>query len=110
VLNRRPGVTLVHAERGGLGLEMARARRPDAIFLDLNLPDMGGDDVLREIRSDDGLRSIPVIVLTADATNGRTELLRELGANHHLTKPFEIDKVLAALDSVLVATTEAEGP
>jgi PAS domain S-box-containing protein len=110
VLNRRPGVTLVHAERGGLGLAMARARRPDAIFLDLHLPDMGGDDVLREIRSDAGLRAIPVIVLTADATNGRAERLRALGANHHLTKPFEIDKVLTALDSVLMAAADTEGP
>jgi PAS domain S-box-containing protein len=109
VLNRRPAITLVHAERGGLGLAMARERRPDAIFLDLHLPDMSGDDVLREIRSDAGLRSIPVIVLTADATNGRSQLLRELGATRHLTKPFEIDKVLAALDSVLMVTADAEG-
>ena len=106
VLCRRPDVTLVHAGQGREGLEMARSRRPDVVFLDLHLPDMSGEDVLRTIRSDEALHTIPVILLTADATVGRTERLQSLGATAHLPKPFAIEQVLNALDSVLAASSE----
>ena len=109
VLNRRPGVTLVHAGHGHEGLAAARSQRPDVIFLDMHLPDMSGDDVLRELQSDAALRAIPVIVLTADATTGRTDRLRA-GATLYLTKPFEIDKVLGALDRVLTASNGLAAP
>lgn len=74
---------------------------PDAIFLDLNLPDAVGEDVLRQIRDDAELRAIPVAVLSADATGSQIGRLRTAGAVAYLTKPLNLAKVLALIDQLL---------
>jgi CheY-like chemotaxis protein len=81
ILARRPEVTLLVAAQGGLGLRLARERRPATILLDLNLPDMSGEQVLRRIRSDPDTAQIRVVVLSADATPGQIERLRAAGAD-----------------------------
>src|SRR5207302_8316881 len=80
VLMHRPGVRLVHAPRGEDGLRMARDARPGLIFLDLHLPDMSGEDVLRQLWEDPQIRNIPVAVLSADATPGHMRRLLASGA------------------------------
>ena len=57
VLERRPGVRLVHAACGADGSRMAADERPDLIFLDLHLPDMSGEDVLRHLSQDERLKT-----------------------------------------------------
>jgi len=76
------------------------AERPDIILLDLNMPRMTGCEVLEEIRQDDGLKAIPVIVLT---TSGAVQDVREayeLGANAYLTKPVGFDAFLNVVEAV----------
>jgi CheY-like chemotaxis protein len=51
-----------------MGLELAREHRPDLILLDLHLPDISGEDVLRELGSDPRTEDVPVLVISADAT------------------------------------------
>ncbi len=103
ILERRPGITLVSALQGGLGVEMARLHRPDLTLLDLDLPDVSGHDVLRRLKNDPDTKDIPVIMLTADATCGQEQKLRKSGASGYLTKPFEVRQFLEVLDEVLFA-------
>jgi CheY-like chemotaxis protein len=74
---------------------------PDVILLDVNLPDINGFDVLTSIRQHPILKSIPVIMLTAQST--RADVLRGLagGADGYVTKPFEHDILMTSIRSVL---------
>ena len=101
VLGRRPGITLLHAPQGQTGVAMAAARRPDLIFLDMHLPDMPGDEVLRQLWCDPELRRIPVVVLSADATPSQVRRVMASGASAYLTKPLDLQNVLATLDDML---------
>ena len=101
VLERRPGVRLLHAPDGQSGLAAAQAKRPDLIFLDLHLPDLSGEEVLNRLWQDEALRGIPVAVLTADATAEQSRRLKASGAVAYITKPIEIREVLRLIDDRL---------
>jgi len=101
ILDFRPGVTVIHAPQGQLGLELAEAYQPKLILLDLNLPDMHGSEVLRLLQEDPATAEIPVVVLSADATPSQIERLLTAGAKNYLTKPFDIDSFLAVVDDFL---------
>jgi PAS domain S-box-containing protein len=105
VLERRPGVRLLHAPRGEDGISMAQAQRPDLILLDLHLPDMSGEDVLGRLWQDPELRKIPVAVLSADATPAQVRRLHASGALAYLTKPLDISRVIRLLDDTLSVTS-----
>lgn len=108
VLERRPGVRLCHAPDGRRGLLTAQTERPDLIFLDLHLPDLSGEEVLRRLWHDPRLRRIPVAVLSADATADQSRRLRACGAIAYLTKPLEIRDVLRLIDDRLHPHAEAQ--
>jgi signal transduction histidine kinase len=101
VLAERPGITLLSAMRGALGLDLARQNRPHLILLDLNLPDMHGADVLRCLREDSLTASIPVVVISADATATQIERLLAAGARNYLTKPIDVKQFLVTVDELL---------
>src|SRR5204862_983672 len=73
ILNAHPQYRLLTAMQGGLGLDLAREHQPDLILLDLNLPDMTGDEVLRRLKADPSMQAIPVIMVSADAMGDRIE-------------------------------------
>jgi signal transduction histidine kinase/CheY-like chemotaxis protein len=98
ILKARPGVGLLSAMQGGLGLELARQHRPDLILLDLHLPDIPGDEVLHRLRADPATREIPIVVVSADATEGRIRRLRDSGATAYLTKPLDVAELLRLVD------------
>jgi CheY-like chemotaxis protein len=101
ILLSRPGWRTLPALQGALGIELAREYRPDVVLLDLHLPDMSGDEVLRRLRGDERTASIPVIVVSADATNDSLERLRAAGADAYLTKPLDVDEFLRAVERFL---------
>jgi len=101
VIARRPGVTLLTALQGGIGIELARARRPDLVFLDLHLPDMPGAEVLQRLRAHEETAGIPVVILSADATARQIERQLAAGAKAYLTKPLDINEVLRLVDEAL---------
>jgi signal transduction histidine kinase/CheY-like chemotaxis protein len=101
VLERRPSVHLMPAMLGQLGLELAREHRPDLILLDLHLPDLGGEEVLSQLRQDDATRDIPVVVLSADATRRHLDQVMALGARGYLTKPIGVHRLLEVVDEHL---------
>jgi len=103
VLNHRPGMRLLTAMQGGLGLELAREHEPDLILLDLHLPDMHGSEVLRRIREDPVISRTPVLVISADVTSNRISQLLDAGAQGYLPKPLDISEFLRMVDQALEA-------
>jgi len=75
----------------------ATASRPDLIFLDLNLPKKDGREVLAEIKRSQGLRRIPVIVLTTSEADRDVEDVYNLYANCYVKKPADLDDYLAVI-------------
>ena len=98
VVSRLPGVTLIVAMQGRLALDLAFEHRPDLILLDLHLPDLSGEAVLRGLRDDPRTERTPVVILSADATIGGPARLLALGATDYLTKPFDIQKLIDTID------------
>jgi len=101
ILQPRLEYRLLTAMQGGLGLDLAREHQPDIILLDLNLPDMSGDEVLRRLKDDPLVRSIPVIMVSADAMGDRIEQVLALGATGYLTKPYRVSEFLRVLSETL---------
>ena len=89
----RVGYQTLEAYDGSTGLQLARAKNPDLILLDLMLPRMNGFDVCRALR--EGGCSIPVIMLTAREEETDKVLGLELGADDYITKPFSMRELLA---------------
>jgi PAS domain S-box-containing protein len=109
-LLRRPGVTVISAMRPMLGLDLAREHHPDLLLLDLHLPDMPGQDVLRRLRADPKTAGIPVAVLSADARPSLITHLLDQGARAFLTKPLDVKKLLALLDTIAAEQAQAASP
>jgi signal transduction histidine kinase/CheY-like chemotaxis protein len=110
IVSNRPEVKLIAAMQGQLGLELIQEHQPDLILLDLHLPDIHGDEVLRRLRQDPRTRSIPVVMVSADATPGQIERLLEAGASDYLTKPLDVRKLLELLDRTLKPRLDHAGP
>lgn len=95
---KRPQIALLSAMAGESGLEAARERAPDAILLDLDLPDISGEEVLRRLQDDARTREIPVAVVSAEAMPGHDDRLLAAGARAYLTKPLDLEAFLAVVD------------
>jgi len=103
VLAQRPGVNLIPAMQGRLGLELARQHRPALILLDLNLADVSGEEVLHLLRDDPATAQIPVAIVSADAMPRQVQRLLAGGATAYLTKPFDVRELLDLVDKALEA-------
>ena len=101
IVGLRKDVKLLAAGHGQMGLDLAKAHRPDLILLDLHLPDIAGFDVLQRLRRDSETKAIPVVVVSADATPGHIEQLLAAGAQSYMTKPLEVPSMLNLLDQTL---------
>jgi CheY-like chemotaxis protein len=73
---------------------------PHLVLLDLNMPRMGGRDVLAAMRADENLHKIPVVVLTTSDIEADIETSYELGANSFITKPVDIDQFIDAIKAL----------
>jgi signal transduction histidine kinase/ActR/RegA family two-component response regulator len=94
------GNARLHSVRSGrAGLDSAIRDIPDIILLDLHLPDLQGDHVLRELKAEPITAAIPVVVLSADATQGVVRRLLAVGALAYLTKPLDLAELGELLDT-----------
>lgn len=109
ILERRPGTRLVPVGCGELAVDLAREHRPDLVLLDLHLPDLDGEEVLRRLRADPVTAHVPVVVFSADATHRQREGVLDAGATAYLTKPVSVRELLGALDSALGESVSARG-
>jgi signal transduction histidine kinase/CheY-like chemotaxis protein len=94
ILERHGAVSVIPAMQATIGLELAREHHPDLIVLDLHLPDMPGIEALKRLKADQATRKIPVIVLTADASNRQSDRIEQLGAAAYVTKPLDVAKFI----------------
>lgn len=92
------GHTVLEAENGRKGLEKLEAHRVDCILLDVNMPEMGGIEFLREKAGRPAYAGIPVIVLTTESEAELRASATGLGATEFLQKPFRKEEMLAALE------------
>lgn len=105
LLARRADYELVTAMTGRAGLKLAASVAPDLVLLDLDLPDIPGEDVLAALRADPVTAHIPVVVVSADATSWRQERLLAAGATAYIVKPLQLASFVATLDTVLGRST-----
>ena len=101
VLGRRPEVALLTASTAGQGLELAAQHTPDLVLLDLHLPDLQGDEVVRRLKDEGRLADTKIVVVSADATPGRIRRMLDLGVDGYLTKPVGVEALLRLVDREL---------
>ncbi|MCK6681076.1 MAG: response regulator transcription factor [Thermoanaerobaculia bacterium] len=102
---KRDGRYEVERFAGGLvALEDLTLRPPDLVILDLNLPDVDGLTICRELRKNEATRRIPIVMLTARAEERDKLLGFELGADDYVTKPFSVRELVARIGAHLRRT------
>ena len=106
MLAEQPQIQLIAAMEGQLGLDLARKHLPDLILLDLHLPDLPGWEVLAELQRDSATANIPVIVISADATERQIDRLMAAGARGYLTKPLEIERFFRVIETATFGLTQ----
>jgi PAS domain S-box-containing protein len=101
LLAHRPSIAFITTMQGSEGFEMALEHRPDLILLDVHMPDLSGYEVLALLRGDERTASIPVVMLSADASHEQVQRFRDAGARDYLTKPLDLQNFLDQLDGYL---------
>jgi len=109
-LKTRPSMRLQSVTSGRAGLESAAREVPDLILLDLHLPGLHGDEVLRRLRADPATAGIPVAILSAEASPTIIHQLRARGVIAYLTKPLDLAELGQLLDSVAAGHDRQAGP
>ena len=94
---RATGYRTLEASTGGQALMLAAEHRPALVLMDIRLPDMDGVEALGRLRMDERTASIPVVAITAQAMKGDRERFIEAGFDGYLSKPVDIDELLATV-------------
>lgn len=109
IMRHRQGVRLTSAMNGTDGIEAARRVVPDLILLDLNLPDIHGEEVLKRLQKMGETAGTPVVVVSADANRDQIEHLKAIGAHSYMTKPLDVQRLLALIDDLLGQKSKTVG-
>jgi two-component system cell cycle response regulator DivK len=94
---RATGYRTLEASTGKQALLLATEHGPALVLMDIRLPDMDGVEALGRLRMDERTASIPVVAVTAQAMKGDTERFKEAGFDGYLTKPVDLDELLATV-------------
>ncbi|MDO9314829.1 MAG: ATP-binding protein [Burkholderiaceae bacterium] len=97
VFGRLGNWKLLEASTGAEGLRLARAEQPQLLLTDMNLPDMSGLDIVKQIRQHPATRSMHVIAVTADALPQQQEMAKQIGVDGYWTKPLDLALILKHL-------------
>ena len=102
IIARSPGLRLLSAVTGNLGIELARAHQPEVILMDINLPDINGIEVMKILRKDPATAHIPVVAISANAMP-HDDIKKGLQAGffRYLTKPINVDEFMDTLNTAL---------
>ncbi|MFO0618832.1 MAG: response regulator [Polyangiaceae bacterium] len=95
------GVTVTHAASGLEAIEQLSLRGFDLMVLDLNMPDVGGLEVVEFVRAQDRLRELPVLIVTSRSDPSSRQGVLDRGASAFMTKPFTPDALLAEAKALL---------
>ena len=97
------GYAVSEADSGAKAIEMVESQQPDVMLLDLRMPEMDGWETLQQLRASGRLNGLPVIVLSAHASNQTVERALELGACGYVRKPFDIADLTLALEKAITS-------
>jgi two-component system, cell cycle response regulator DivK len=92
------GYIVVTTRFGEAALELARRHKPDAILMDIQLPDISGIEATRRIKSDEETRTIPIVAVTAFAMPGDQANILASGCDAYVAKPFNVREFLKLVD------------
>ncbi len=106
LLAARPELRLIGAADAMRGMAMARSLMPDVVVMDINLPDIGGLEVLQLLRSNPATRHIPVLALSANAMPSDIDKGLAAGFYRYMTKPLIVKEFLQALDEGLAVAAK----
>lgn len=100
-----PGLAFTHASSGLEAIERLSLKPYDLIILDLNMPDIGGIEVVEFVRGQDTLRQLPIVIVTTRGDEASRARALQAGANRFMTKPFTPEAILTEVRALL-----ARGP
>ncbi len=98
------GYSTIEATDGKQGVELAKAKKPDLILMDIMMPKMDGYTACREIKMDKATKGIPVVMLTSLDYELNKELGRDVGATEYITKPVDRQELLDVISRFLPAS------
>ncbi len=98
---KKEGYSVTRKENGEEAIKAIKEDKPDLILLDIMMPVMGGYEVLRRLKEDEDLKSVPVIMLTARAQEKDVVKGIAMGAEDYITKPFHPAELLARVKRIL---------
>jgi CheY-like chemotaxis protein len=101
VMAERGGIRLLTTDRGEEVQGLVRRHRPELVLLDLHLPDLDGEEVLRRLLADPRTAEVPVVVVSADVNPEHIERVLAAGAREDLTKPLDVARFRAVVDDLL---------
>jgi two-component system chemotaxis response regulator CheY len=105
-LRGQPGLNFTHAASGLEAIERLSLKPFDLVFLDLNMPDIGGFEVLEFVRGQPGLRELPIIVVTTRGDEDSRSRALAAGATRFMTKPFEPPEILREMRELFPGPAE----
>ena len=97
--HHRPNIRLITTINGKETVQLAFENKPDLVILDLNLPDIHGSEVIKNLKNELTTQHIPVMVVSADAMKLQREKLKKLGAVDYMTKPINVQVFLNTIDN-----------
>ena len=100
-LRGHAGLRFTHASSGLEAIEKLSLQPYDLVLLDLNMPDIGGIEVVEFIRSQDRLRALPVVIVTTRGDEGSRARALDAGASRFMTKPFTPEQILGEVTALL---------
>ncbi len=101
IFKLRKDITLLKAPQAQIGIDLARAHRPDLILMDINLPEMDGIEAFRRLRSHEETRDIPVIAVSANAMESDVKKTLSAGFRSYIKKPFNLPAFLEEVYGIL---------
>ena len=101
ILSHTKNTKMYTAHTAELGIQLAKDRIPDLIFMDINLPGMSGYEALEALQQEETTKNIPIFALSADAMPHNIEQGLNAGFKGYLTKPFKIEEILNTIDEAL---------
>lgn len=95
------GIGTIETSNGNKVMDLAREHNPDLILMDIQLPEISGLEVTKQLKADEGLKDIPVVAVTAFAMKGDEQKIREGGAEDYISKPISVPQFLEVVNSFL---------
>lgn len=96
--------TLYKAGNGREGLDILRKEKVDLVFADINMPVMGGIKMVEEMKGDEALKAIPIVIISTEGNVDRIQDLKDMGVDAFLRKPFLPEALKKTVDGILGAS------